>query len=433
MSINHNKIKVPVIKFNIGEIVSFNSNSFKQAKEFKSVWIAGDQNYVVPLMVVTEISIDSKPKFNEDTGKTKPLKNKYKCTWFSNKSLKFEEVWFFENELNSFLIENEKKSIKSSDLEDVISKGSKVIFKTNSLEIMKRKSSLDYNNHSKQRKSSALLAFSSPVFVVIGFAEVQPKEPVIDPITNTVKRIYSNKLVKVKFFNSHSDKYSEFYVPIETLSLIKNNKDKLLDTLITAKENESKCLISSENEKFLCEVKSIVYISGEYVIDLMNVFTKKEYELYLSEIKSCKILDFSINNQVPSVERDEGSMRFKIVSIQSYFEKADKESLNLLKEEDKVMSDSILFLVYKNPQEKITERYVIPLYLTLVDTGEIIVNKDGTKETKEVYYLRAYCLLRQDYRFFRIDRITSLAQINDEGIVSIGNQEFEEMIKTKSI
>src|SRR5690554_3626505 len=411
MSITSNPNITPRTKFSIGEIVSFDTNYIRHDNEFSSVWLSGDQNYVVPLMVVSEIILDSKPKLNLETGKTKSPKNKYKCIWFSNKSLKFEEGSFLEKEIYSISDTIQVKPELTKDNEN-ITKGSKVVFKTNSFEVKKRKSNLEFIGKNKNRKNSSLLTFSSPVFVVVGFLEVQIKEPVIDAHTNTVKRIYSSKLVKVKFFNSLSDKYSEFVVPYEAFKIAETANEIILSDLIKSKKDEIKCLITYQSETILCEVKSIVYVSGEYVIDLINVFTKKEFEGYLSDITHSSLLNEEDRyDPIPSIKKIGDSASFEIMSIESYLKTKNEES------ETTELSDKIplgrfaMLLFYKNRYEKFTERYVIPLFLTQVDSKEPLKSKDSEgNETKLIYYLRAYCLLRQDYRFFRVDRMISRSE-----------------------
>jgi hypothetical protein len=416
MSVKNTKSIKPVGKrFAIGEIVTLKSNHLRKADHHDHIWLAGDPNFTSPLMVITEITINVNKNIDENSAKDKSERRKcrYKCMFFSNKQLKFEENWFFQEDL---LRSKYKVKRKTS-----IKQGQRVVFKTNQIEVAKRKSFIEQENKKKNRKSSSLLTFSSPVFVVIGFNVVEKKEQELDRITGEVKHEYASKNVKVKFFNSLQDKFSEFIVPIEVLSSAEIANKAALNEIIAGKKNDSVFNFELKDCSIVCVVDTVLFVSDDYLINYTNFFTKEEGAFKLSALMSVDALfkpnDLSLKSY-PNVSNPSGTIQFNYKSISDILDELATESEKENKDTTTPLNKEILHLRYQNDSNKYTERYVIPLFVAKNDEP-IDAKEPEKKDTMKRQYLKAYCLLRNGDRFFRSDRILSLDVIDDATLFEI--------------
>ena len=141
--------------YKIGTIVTLKSNHLKSKEQFQEILLAGEPNFITPLMIVSEILKIKTDKIDEETGVIKNLKGnyQYKCIWFSSKSFKIEEQWFYENELIHIVNNEESKNIDSESQK--FSFGDNLVLKTNRLELQKRKMS--------KLKSSPTVSSTVPV------------------------------------------------------------------------------------------------------------------------------------------------------------------------------------------------------------------------------------------------------------------------------
>jgi hypothetical protein len=405
-------------KFRIGEIVTLKSNHLSQIEHYEHIWLAGDQNFTTPLMVVTEITINVSQNIDENTGRDKSSirKYRYKCFYFSNKQLKFEENWFYQEEL----LENQYNVKQAASIKP----GQRVVFKTNSIEVGKRKSFIEQENKKKNHKSSSLLSFSSPVFIVVGYNAIVKKEPEIDLITGEVKHEYSNKNVKVKFFNSLQDKFSEYTVPIEVLSSAEISNQTILDTIIDGKKHGYVFNFGLKESNLICTIDTVQFVSDDYILNYTDFFTKDEESLKLSEIESADQL-FPAKEisgaSYPKVSNKKGTLHFDFIGVPDILNTLSTTSKKTNRNTNTALGSSILHLKYQNEVNKYTERYVIPLYVAEVEVPSDLKDaKKGAKMKRQ--YLKAFCLLRNADRFFRADRISSLDVINDTALFEIANE-----------
>lgn len=386
----------------IGEIVTLKSNFLKSPKHYPDVWLAGEPNYVTPLMIVSEILLQANEKINEETGE--PIGStrgdkKYKCIWFSNKDFKFEENWFFENELIKLKVHRRKIH--------TFSFGDSVVFKTNELEIKKRKSYLEMINTKNDKKTTPLLSFCSPVFTFIGYLNVEKKDVEIDTKTGKKKRWYPSKLAKIKTYNYKEDKYSEFTLPIEGLFFVNKPNENKINSLIetiqynkTVIQNKKYYLINNSKLNGCYEPKSIVSIANTYYLEVVNVFNQ-----IITEVQ---IDDFPITNPISFVELFKSFYPNVIGenfnSIENYILEQKKPIFEAFHSKSK----SIVFKIrYKNKYDRLTERFIIPKSVIGVKI------KEG-KNDKTDYYLRSFCVLREEERIFKVSRILHLEVIENK-------------------
>lgn len=402
--------------FIIGSIVSLKSNHLKAKEQYPEILLAGEPSFITPLMIVSEVLVVKTDKLDEETGITKNSKGdyQYKCIWFSNKSFKIEENWFYEKEL--LLIEKYEREGKNFKFGDNIS------LKTNTLELQKRKTYLEVKKEEKSNKISSLLNFCSPIFIVIGYTSVEKKESLIDSHTGNQKREYCSKLVKVKSFNVKEDKYSEFLFPIEAVEKVVIVDKTNLQKFINAK-SEQKLLINSIDKKIerIFSVNSIISVANIYQAEIKNIFSDKTETIDITN-DHLELLNDTNNREIyPEFNQDDNN-KFKIKSIEEFL--IDKITGNEFKKNELInldyinnlSSNNLFKIVYKNKFERITTRYCIPIYVFY-----IVGKKYSQKEKKEIdikeYYVQSYCLLRSDYRNFKIERIMSLEVIENDQLI----------------
>jgi hypothetical protein len=408
-------------KYKIGAIVTIKSNHLKSVEQYQEILLAGEPNFVTPLMIVSEILKIKTEIIDEATGVNKNSKGEfqYKCIWFSNKSFKLEEQWFYEKELICI-----DEDTNDHDLENPkFSFGDNLVIKTNRLELQKRKTYLDVEKDKTTNKISSLLTFCSPVFILIGYSSVNQKEPLIDTHTGKRKREYCTKLVKVKSFNVKDDKYSEFLIPIEAVEKINEIDENILQYYFQAKENTSlivKQYISNSKTNIIDKifyVNSVTSISNVFKAEIRNVFSDmiEIIEIQNSDLKL--IEEIESQYKYPQIYKD--SRGFKIKSIEDELRKIlkgntfCKEDIIAIEYINKLKNKKLVKIVYKNKFDKITTRFCIPIYFF-----SVTVKKYSQKEDKEIliteYYVQSFCLLRKDYRNFKVDRIMSLELIEND-------------------
>ncbi len=389
--------------FKLGTVVSLKSNGLLPAAKYHFLNLGGNENFVTPLMVVVEILFGTQPQINEETGKekiSKKGKNKYKCIFFSNKAMKIQENWFDEKELIQYSqINNEIHNVLNVG---TLKYGDVVRFKTVDVESGKKKS---FNELDKKKGSKPLLAFAAPAFQVVGFAQVDKKEPILDAYTGEKKREKSCQLVKCKFFNIDSDKFSEQLIPIECLQNIDNsNLDERLEKISVIIEIKEFGLIEVNDLIFFGRPISVHVISGRYQLIFWNELLKKNELFWLDEINDIKALDHLQNSQYfPGVHKIED--KNVVIDVHEYVT-------------ENVGDIDKLKIVYRNLKEEIVSRYI-----SVKDIQES-TKENASGETP--YYLKAHCYLREAEREFRSDRILSLRTIENKDLIDLLNLQMEE-------
>ena len=223
--------------FKVGAIVTFKTHPLLYDR-----YIKGDGKLVPPFMVVKEVYFEDKKKrvVDPNNGKTIGERIKYTCLFFDDNKCEFKEVMVYESMIIDFKklyisrMDGEKVD-KETNYESVIDEVSKykstkynygniVYFKTKKLEILKKRSSIKNENISqgkskpkkeKRETIQSVINYSTPEFVLCGYKEEQG-EDLFYP-NGDKKKIISKKLYKVKWFNSSQMKFSEQFLPKESL------------------------------------------------------------------------------------------------------------------------------------------------------------------------------------------------------------------------
>ena len=410
-------------KWRIGNVVSLKNNPLKCIESYKNLRLMGDEDYITPLMVITEILYSPNQEMNQFTGEVDNSKGKfqYKCTWFSKKQFRFEEKWFFEKELEIYEENNQEYEDKKFKY------GDEIIFKTSKKEILKSKISYSSKNSYSSYIKSSFLHFSSPSFILVGFKNTVKEKEEIDRKHLIRIRWYPKKLVKIKTFNKHADKFSEFLIPIEAISKTDNiekaalkqfidivNYNKSTDEdFIHIVYNRKKTIYNHKKNNFEESYMSRIMTpyelstqSGIVSIIGKDLFTNKQT---ISNLTSLKNLNDDKKNKIYLKKVKEIYPNIQLIEENNAYITLGEIS-NIFKELEYILNHNkrniLLYIEYVNDFNKHTKRYIIPERVVNLN------NKDKDKDKSQDYYLKAFCLLREDYRHFKASKIKKIDTIH---------------------
>ncbi|PQJ10680.1 hypothetical protein CJD36_011960 [Flavipsychrobacter stenotrophus] len=393
--------------FNIGDIVALGSHPFIASDSHTSIVLSGEPLHISPLMVIGEITRDTKNHFDEMTGMSQTTKSssQCKCIWFSTKTQQFEETWISSKLLK--VIEAAATEHLSFDELRKMGVGTKVHFITSKMEEGKRKSSLeeknDYNQGPK-KKINALLTFASPILEITGILKSETKEPVFDGKTGNRKREISKLLVKCKFFNQLSDKFSEIVLPVESIKYVEDvlKEDLLYFSMPRQIVYRSKSPRENQDNT-LVETGKIYYCSGSYLVDCIDVINGISFDENINDLKG----NFHI-------------YRANTEIFSRYDERVDGNGNPILAYGNipniaVTITDNSKDVYYKikyigRYNGKTTVRYLSNCLI--LDSSEII------PETEDTYqYLKGWCHSKKDTRYFRLDRVIEIQKYDLKDIV----------------
>lgn len=225
----------------IGDIVTLKSHPLLKEK-----YIKGDGKLVPPIMVVKEVFYEDKKKrtHSEELGKEIADKVKFSCVFFDDNRTEFKEVFLYESMISNYPNEkdvrieskidktqNEEKELNKKYLEDYIF-GGIVTFKTKYFELSKQRKSKkidervnlkpkDKEDPVKKSETTTIqniVNYSTPDFVLCGIKKSENKNEFYP--NGEVKKVVSEILYKIKWFNSNQMKFSEVYLPAECFTNI---------------------------------------------------------------------------------------------------------------------------------------------------------------------------------------------------------------------
>lgn len=399
------------MNFKIGTIVSLKSNGLCYLANHSFLNLGGNEKFTTPLMVVVEILFNNNQEIDEDSGEIKSTsknQNKYKCMYFSDKNMKFEENWFIESELSEYKLFKLDSNIKieqsqdnsdqnesaETNLKSTLHKlriGDVVRFKTVDEESKKSKS---YNETENKKGIKPLITFIAPAMQVVGFASPEKKDQTIDPNTGKPKRRYPSKIVKCKFFNTDADKFSEQLVPIECLQYIDNSElENRLEEISIFIKNKNLIIIETKENKYFGKPTSVHIYSGRYQLSFYNELNKKQEYVWIDEIKEFYPMNINDGNYYPGLNNDSAELIGIFDFIQS--NKGNIEGKHFK-------------ITYCNLKEQRISRYI-----SIEKLGNEL-EEIGSIFEKKYYYLKSYCHLREAKRDFRSDRILSIRTIDDQ-------------------
>lgn len=378
----------------IGTIVTLKTHPFSAENDNELIVISGESTMIPPLMVIVEILAEQSASKNQNPELPIPTEESLqcKCVWYSTKSLQFEDAWISSKML---------KIIKTQSIEstDTLTYGTSVIFKTAPLEVAKKKSSFSQSGSEEKSKiTSALLSFTAPVMQIVGLAKNDCNEPSLNKKISKVNKYISKQLVKCKFYNSKSDKYSEAFLPVEALIQLSPLSTKRLNQISQYVSNTTLLKTKRSSNRFdrtIVKPLRILYNLGTYYLEAKDYLQNKVVDIRIEEASSqFEPLDSEIQH-LPMF--DVAGKKLVIQSVSEHLDKLPKAKPWRIK--------------YKDVGENRTTRTIYDVQTcTLDEKGE-----DG--EIKHVLYIKGKCILRShEERIFRVDRI-QLLQVLDLDII----------------
>lgn len=215
--------------FIVGDLVTFKTHPL-----LFDFYIKGDGKYVPPIMIVKEVLFANKDKkvFDEVSGNKISETIKYICIHFDDNKSEFIESHLYQSQLDSFKnlkiakVEDKKKTEEFIDLiaevgnypkKIIYNYGEVVYFKTKKIEALKKRESTKKEIINKKEITTKtfqyVVNYITPDFVICGF-----KNEVYNDLFDSSgkpKRKVSTEFIKVKWFNSFQQKFSEQFLPIE--------------------------------------------------------------------------------------------------------------------------------------------------------------------------------------------------------------------------
>jgi len=382
--------KEPNEKCPIGSIVSTKAHPFRQSS--LDVFIASYNHFTPPLMIVAEKKYGT--KYNMTSGEQED-NDSYKCFYYSTLSGTIEENWFKKKELN-VISEGEPSFFEESkniSLEKLKAKffGRMAILSTVDLELGKQKTWLDSDSEKEKSKVNNLLDFLPPLGTIIDF-KLSDDYQKYNEKEGKISHRKSKIMVKLRWLNNITAKYSEDYFPMVALKLIdketldlKNYNPKLYYLL------EEKLQLEGNGRGSILRVpvrfQRVVWIHYYYKYFFTNLFNLNTIES--DSIKHTEPLDLSAVLEVSSYSWD----------ALVYFSM----------ERNVDVKDKWYEIEYSDKNERYTKR--------IIKVIELTEELQEDKTTKRI--LQANCLLRNGkIRHFRVSRIKSYRELNGDFVKS---------------
>ena len=393
----------------IGQIVTLKTHYTRANKDIlDKIYIAGDDKSIPPFMMITEFCLETKNRFDEETGDEILGSGSHSCKvqWFNSKTYEISETW-----INSVFLEavnNEKNKLKSFEKEDC------VILRTNAFEIKKKRTSLKIQESTVNLNASSVVSFCAPEMIVMSKVVYKIKKPLIDKNTGEQIRFYPKQLLKFKYFNPITNKYSEGLLPIECFEEADNKIEKL-DELLDPKN------VILYNKK-LFQVKNVSYLHGVYM-----AYCKNFVDGSSESLRSKDLMPFNLINKndltgtllAPTWRND------KFESVSTYIQKKQKNKKDLKGNEKKYefrppLKDQFFFIEYRNLKGKYTERFI-----KILNTWEFLIKegkkiKSGEREEQlekdtKGMMVQAFCYLRGEERTFTFtdDRLLAIYEVDE--------------------
>jgi hypothetical protein len=379
--------------FKIGTIVALKNHYAKGSdKIMYEDAIVGDYHAVPPLMIVIETLVEKpdNPSSEANTDSGISLKQnhlfKLKCIWFNTSNYSFEEAWISSKQVVRMdSSNNDFFGCATLNSDSPISIGATVVLRTNKFENLKRRIVFRSKENGTGYQADSFEKFAAPEFIVVGSQAYVHKESLVNPKTGEVVRKVPSRLVKVKFYNPSSSKFSEFLLPLECLEKMDD-----FEKLGIAK-NEF-YLVKYFGEKFFGKVASMLLQNGVPTIVL---------ETSNSQFQAV---------QVPFIQK---LLRIKFDDDARQPRWDDSDYININWGEIVTWKGKYCMIEYLNRRNVISKRLI-----KIIDTFP-----DPTSE--DVVMIKAFCFLRRTGRTFKFEPKT-LISVNH--VVAEGEMQLEEII-----
>ncbi|MFY0256320.1 WYL domain-containing protein [Chitinophaga sp. 30R24] len=372
--------------FEIGDIVAVKTHPY--FNELTNLVISGDPGMIPPVMIVTEIFKSQRTAFGKDSVKEETVK--YRCHWFSSNSLGFLSIEVFEADLK--LIEKNTRNICPAALR----RGDIVRLKSTSLELGKLKSFQHFEDNSLATLNgttaiASQLLFLPPIMQVFDVQYFKTDKPLLNKKTGEILRTIPVWEVKCYFFNSKLDKLSEITLPLDALELLEEIDRNKLEIINSVVGKSGYLIASRDNVKTIVKPRSITVRVGSYYLRGYDVLLNEMNEILIDKTVDFMAIENPYEKEVPSFNIESNPSEATPGFI---YDEITESSLYAISKRFYVR------IKYKNRNDQISVR-------TIKIFNVVEVNENGTL----LKYLMGFCLLRQEKRHFRIDRIQSLKVI----------------------
>jgi len=369
--------------FNIGDIVALVTHPYFQAGT--NIIISGDHMILSPLMVIREVH---KSSFTFAGSKSHTYK--YLCTWFSTRANEFIEKDIDEADLK--LISKCETTLNKN----LLRRGQKVCFKTNSVELGKKKSSLSHDDTSLSAglgntMITSLLTYLSPVLQIVDYEPHKSKHKLTDKASVEIRKVASID-VTVNYFDPTQDKIREVTLPLELLESIVEIDEKTLKIINLAIQVTRHFHIKNAKRETIIKPRQLAYRCGQYFVRGYDLLSNRVEEIPLDGTSTIKTTKKPVVATAPKFDIATNPASATPKFIEGEITTAISIAL---------VAKSYIRIKYKNRNEKITHR--------TIKNYELIQVKEGKMD---VTYLVGHCLLRHDKRSFRLDRIQNVEQLS---------------------
>jgi len=378
----------------IGDTVAFRSHPYNSSSKGKLIisQIIGEHLMTPPLMVIIETLFHSKGSYDEKSGnEILPKKSSsVKCLWYNSSLHQFEEAWLHQEELKKVTCEYDQIIITSEESKHWKHlRNSLVSLRTLKQELGKEKRSAKKDGIKESHQISHHLEYVSPVMELIEIRKFEIKESQFDPKTGDRKKDFPQFIAKCKWYNPKGSKFSERFLPVETLNLIPEIDTKIFDLISNIIEEEIFVYVEKKIgeivRKFLFK-PSLLHKSGYYYLSGYNILNNKDESVYLDDDINPILVENPFTETWPKFDPDR-----KLIPKENFIN-ANIEVENFWR------------IKYENYHSEVTSRTITP---KAIGTDKISIDN----ETSTIKYLTAHCHLRNAERHFRFDRIRSIQVI----------------------
>lgn len=352
-----------------------------------NVLITTYAHFTPPLMIVIEKNYGV-AKYNPITG-DKEDNDSYRCLYYLSIGGGFESQWFKRRELKK--ISGGSLDLFNSAKDKVIDKlkkellGKMAILTNVDLELDKKKIWADNEGGISKEKVNNLLDYLPPLASIIDVKLNEDHQKYNEKSGKIIHR-KSKILVKLRWLNNITSKYSEDYIPLVALKIIDEQLElrkysKKSTYLYSDAINLEESAITVSKVPLVLE--SIIWKHYFYIYRFQNVFTKQLQDVHYDEALDIADLRHVINN---------GS--FLNDSVNKFTKTPDEQ-----------LKDKWFEIQYSDRNERFTQRFI-----RIVE-----IFKDVKEDGSERSFIKANCLLRNGkIRHFRIERIKGYKEVHDD-------------------
>lgn len=381
----------------IGSIVSTYAHPYDHKNNY--ALITNYANFTPPLMVVVEKKFGA--KYNNVTGDDED-NDTYKCLYYSTSKGGLEENWFkrkeikFINEGSSEFFTTHKDSLIEKLKRDYF--GELAILCTVDLELKKKKIWSDTDGELTKLKINNLLDYLPPLGTIIDFKLNEDYQRYSDKDKKISYR-KSKILVKLRWLNNATAKFSEEYFPMVSLKLVKKSE-------LTLRNYNSKSHYNLEHKTPVIINNKIQLIKSP--LRFHDVIWKHYYYIYRFKdlfTQQIRVFKPKLLFQIKELISTESTQREKLLeatdmqyrNISSFFSEAKKTDF-----EKKWFE-----IQYADKNQRNSKR-IIYIDEVLVETLEVDIKRPNI-------YLKANCLLRGgESRHFNVSRIVGYREIPND-------------------